>query len=171
MQTLSDKKLDPPPLHHYLKNPIALLGLLAVLALRAFYGLFFFFAGFNKVLKSWDNELVTGMFAQRLTELNPDSFAYVYLEKFAIPLAGPIYFIVTYGELFAGLGLVLGIATRSSAIIAFFILLNIAIGGYFAASLIPFFAMNALIIAYPMGHIIGLDRYLIKRFPNSWLFQ
>jgi thiosulfate dehydrogenase [quinone] large subunit len=140
--------------------------------LRLFYGLFFFQAGVNKMLKGWGYaSYLAEVFAQRLTELNPDSFASLYLENFGIPFATPISFVVAWGELFAGIGLLLGLATRPAAILAFFILFNIAIGGYYDASLLPFFAMNIAFIFYPLGRKFGLDRYLHPRFPDSFLFR
>lgn len=146
-------------------------GLALLVVLRLFYGLFFFQAGVNKILKQWDGPQLVEVFQQRLTELNPDSFASIYLENFGIPWAGPIAFVVTWGEFFAGAGLLLGLLTRPAALLAFFVLLNIAIGGYYDASLLPFFAMNLLAIFYPLGRWFGLDRFLYRRYPDRWLFR
>lgn len=151
--------------------PLKFLGLSLLIFFRLFYGLFFFQAGLNKILSSWDAARVTEAFTQRLTELNPDSFASIYLENFAIPMAGAIAFVITWGEFVAGAGLLLGLMTRSAAILAFFILLNIAIGGYYDASLLPFFAMNITFIFYPLGRKFGLDRYFHRRYPQSFWFR
>lgn len=151
--------------------PARFTGLALLVLLRLFYGLFFFQAGVNKVMKQWDGPRLVEAFNQRLTELNPDSFASIYLENFGIPWAGPIAFVVTWGEFFAGAGLLLGLLTRPSALVAFFILVNIAIGGYYDASLLPFFAMNLLAIFYPLGRWFGLDRFLHHRYPDHWLFR
>jgi thiosulfate dehydrogenase [quinone] large subunit len=124
------------------------------------------------MLKGWGYaSYLKDIFLQRLTELNPESFASIYLENFGIPFATPISFVVGYGELFAGIGLLLGLATRWAAILAFFILLNIAIGGYYDASLLPFFAMNITFMFYPLGQKFGLDRFLHRRYPASPLFR
>lgn len=151
--------------------PGRFLGHSLLVFLRLFYGLFFFQAGLNKVLKGWNGDLLRDVFLHRLTELNPASFASIYLENFAIPLAGVIAFIVTWGELVAGIGLLLGLFTRLSALLAFVILLNIAIGGYYDASLLPFFAMNLLAIFYPLGRWFGLDRFLHHRYPAGYWFR
>jgi len=121
-------------------SPGRFLGLAFAVFLRLFYGLFFFQAGLNKVFATWDGAYVTEVFQQRLTELNPDSFASLYIENFAMNVTGIIAFIITWGEFVAGAGLLLGLFTRWSALLALFILTNIAIGGYFDASLLPFFA-------------------------------
>lgn len=152
--------------------PLRFAGTAFLVFLRLFYGLFFFQAGLNKMLKGWGYaSYLKDIFLQRLTELNPDSFASLYLENFGIPFATPISFVVGYGELIAGIGLLLGLATRWAAILAFFILLNIAIGGYYDASLLPFFAMNIGFMFYPLGQKFGLDRYLHRRYPASALFR
>jgi len=140
--------------------------------LRLFYGLFFFLAGLNKLKRGGDYAShLHEMFAQRLTELNPDSFASLYLENFGMPFAAPISYVVAYGELLAGIGLLLGLLARPAAILAFFILVNIAIGGYYDASLLPFFAMNITFLFYPLGRKFGLDRFLARRYPGSRWFR
>lgn len=152
--------------------PGRFLGTALLVFLRLFYGLFFFQAGLNKMQKGWGYaSYLKDIFNQRLTELNPDSFASVYLENFGIPFSTPISFVVAYGELAAGIGLLLGLATRWAAVLAFFILVNIAIGGYYDASLLPFFAINIATIVWPLGRKFGLDRILARRYPASPLFR
>ena len=51
--------------------------------------------------------------------------------------------------------LLLGLATRWAAVLAFFILVNIAIGGYYDASLLPFFAINLATIVLLLGLATG----------------
>jgi len=154
------------------QSPGRFFGTALLVFLRLFYGLFFFQAGLNKMLKGWGYaSYLRDIFLQRLTELNPDAFASFYLENFGIPFATPISFVVAYGELLAGIGLLLGLATRPAAILAFFILVNIGIGGYYDASLLPFFAMNLAFVFYPLGRKFGLDRYLHPRFPDAWLLR
>jgi len=153
------------------RSPGRFLGLALSVFLRLFYGLFFFQAGLNKVMSTWDSAYVTEVFEQRLTELNPDSFASLYIENFAMHITGIIAFVITWGEFVAGIGLLLGLCTRWSALLALFILTNIAIGGYFDASLLPFFAVNIAICIWPLGQKFGLDRFLHRRFPDSPLFR
>lgn len=128
---------------------------------EAFYGLFFFQAGLNKFISDWSSVRLAAAFQQRLTELNPDSFASIYLENFGIPMVAAIAFVVTWGEILAGIGLLLGLMTRWAAVLAFFILLNIAIGGYYDASLLPFFAVNLAAIVWPQSRKFGLIVFYI----------
>ena len=154
------------------RQPFRFAGLLLLLALRLLYGLFFFQAGVNKMLKGWDYpEYLREVFQIRLTELNPSAFAYAYLEHFGIPFVLPIAFVVAFGELLAGFGLLTGLATRASAWLAFFILVNIAIGGYYDASLLPFFIINGILCFHPLGRHFGLDRALGRKYPGSWWFR
>jgi len=171
MNTAQTLTTDAATWPHWRQQTGRFLGICLGLFFRLFYGLFFFQAGLNKIMSDWSSERLVAAFQQRLTELNPDSFASLYLENFALNVTGLIAFIVTWGELVAGIGLLLGIATRWSAALAFFILLNIAIGGYYDASLLPFFAMNIAFVIWPMGRKFGFDRYLHRRFPSSALFR
>ena len=98
-------------------------------------------------------------------------FSVFYLTKFAIPLYQPIGWFITIGEIYSAIGLLIGLTTRSSAIISLFILFNFAIGGYYDASLIPFFVLVLLFIKYPTGQWFGLDAFLNKQFPQSRLFK
>ena len=106
------------------------------------------------------------IFLQRLTELPPDSFAVFYLTNFAIPFYQPIGWFITIGEIYSAIGLLIGLTTRSSALVSLFILFNFAIGGYYDASLLPFFILVLLFIKYPTGQWFGLDAILSRRFPN-----
>ena len=153
-------------------HPIAFVGVLANLVFRAFFGLFFFLASLNKFQKGWlTTDELYDIYMQRLTELNPDSFAAAYLEGFAIPLYLLIAWVVTLGELAVGIGLLLGILVRIAALGGFFILFNLAIGGYYDASLIPFFILAIVFIAWPSGRWLGLDQILHRFYPRGWLFH
>ena len=142
-------------------RPFAYFGRTLLIVLRILFGLFFLLAAINKFRKDWlFSDILEKIFLQRLTELNPDAFASLYLEYFALPLYPAVAWMVVWGELFAGIGLLLGLWSRWSALLALFILLNLAIGGYYDASLIPFFIIAGLLIYYPTGHWFGVDRFL-----------
>ncbi|MEQ8736541.1 MAG: DoxX family protein [Rhodospirillaceae bacterium] len=152
------------------QNPLRFTGIILNILFRFLFGLFFLLAGVNKIIKGWlTTDLLEAVFLQRLTELNPSSFAYSYLTEFALPLYPLISWIVTVGEVIVGLGLILGIATRLSSIGGFFILFNLAIGGYYDASLLPFFILNIIFIIYPSGHWLGFDGMLKRRYSkHGW---
>ena len=148
--------------------PLRFSGILIHLILRTLFGLFWLAAGINKINKGWlSTDVLERIFLDRLTEMPPDSFAVAYLELFAIPLYEPIAWLVTCGELYAAAGLLLGLTTRWAAGVSFFILLNFAIGGYYDASLLPFFILCIVFLSWPSGQWLGLDRYFSKQQPTQ----
>ena len=148
-----------------------ILGFLLV-TFRLLFGLFWLLAGINKVNDEWmTSPILENIFLQRLTELPPDSFAVFYLTNFAIPFYQPIGWFITIGEIYSAIGLLIGLTTRSSALVSLFILFNFAIGGYYDASLLPFFILVLLFIKYPTGQWFGLDAILNRRFPNYRIFR
>lgn len=147
-------------------------GIVLHLLLRTLFALFWLAAGWNKISKDWlTTDILKQMFLDRLTEMPPDAFAVAYLENFAIPLYPLVAWVVTLGELYAGIGLMLGLTTRPAAAMSFFILFNLAIGGYYDASLIPFFLLNLAFLRWPSGLWLGLDRPLARRHPGMRWFR
>lgn len=147
-------------------------GVVVHLVLRTLFGIFWLAAGINKIRKDWlTTDILEEIYLDRLTELPPDSFAVMYLQFFAIPLYELVAWVVTWGELYAAVGLLLGLTTRWAAGVSLFILVNLAVGGYYDASLIPFFILNILFLSKPSGQWLGLDRWLARRFPDSRWFR
>ena len=136
--------------HGFKTYPIRYFGILLLILLRTFFASFWLLAGINKVKNEWiSSDILKEIFLQRLTELPPDSLAVLYLSNFAIPFYKMIAYIVTVGELYSAIGLLIGLTTKWSAIMSLFILLNFAIGGYYDASLIPFFILVFLFVKFP----------------------
>lgn len=162
-----------PSRREYLRrHPVRSLGIVLHLVLRTLFALFWLAAGVNKVRKGWlESDILKRIFEDRLTEMHPASFAVAYLQEFAIPLYRLIAVIVTVGELYVGIALLLGLTTRWAAGVGLFILVNLAIGGYYDASLIPFFLLSFMMMAWNSGHWLGLDRALARRYPGSRWFR
>jgi len=158
--------------HGFKTYPIRYFGILLLILLRTFFASFWLLAGINKVKNKWiSSDILKEIFLQRLTELPPDSLAVLYLSNFAIPFYKMIAYIVTVGELYSAIGLLIGLTTKWSAIMSLFILLNFAIGGYYDASLIPFFILVFLFVKFPTGHWFGIDRLMIKKYPENLYFR
>ena len=148
------------------------LGITILISFRTLFAFFWLVAGINKLNSEWmTSNILEEVFLQRLTELPPDSFAVLYLNNFAIPFYQLIGWIVTLGELYSSIGLLIGLTTRCSAGVSLFILFNFAIGGYYDASLLPFFILVFLFLWYPTGHWFGMDNYMIKKYPNQVIFK
>lgn len=153
-------------------NPLRMSGILLHLLFRTLFAIFWTAAGINKVSKDWlSSDILRDIFLDRLTEMPPDSFAVMYLQNFAIPLAKLVAWVVTFGELYSGFGLLLGLTTRWAAGVSLFILFNLAIGGYYDASLIPFFILNLIFLRWNSGLWFGLDRFFARRYPHARWFR
>ena len=148
------------------------LGITILISFRTLFAFFWLAAGINKLNSEWmTSNVLEEVFLQRLTELPPDSFAVLYLNNFAIPFYQLIGWVVTLGELYSSIGLLIGLTTRCSAGVSLFILFNFAIGGYYDASLLPFFILVFLFLWYPTGHWFGMDGYMNKKYPNQVIFK
>ncbi len=149
---------------HLLKSS----GVILFLAGRYLFASFFLYGFWHKLVKGWLwSDLMHDFFSKRLAELPAGSFQAIYLEQFAIPMAFPIAWIVTIGELIIGLGLVFGVAVRANAAFALFLVLNFAAGGYYNLTLPPFMVYALLMMLLPSGRWLGLDGKLHERHPNS----
>ncbi len=154
------------------RHPFNKVGIILFLAGRYLFAAFFLYGFWHKLVKGWLwSDLMQGFFTTRLGELPASSFQALYLEQFAIPLAYPIAWIVTIGELIIGLGLVFGFAVRANAAFALFMVLNFAAGGYYNLSLPPFMLFAIMMMLLPSGHWLGLDKQLHHKYPESIWFR
>jgi thiosulfate dehydrogenase [quinone] large subunit len=157
---------------HIRAHPIATLGVVLHLFLRTLFGVFWLAAALNKINKGWlTTDILKAIFLDRLNEMPPDSFAVFYLQSFAIPLYRFVAWVISFGELYVAVGLLLGLTTRWAAGASLFILCNLAIGGYYDASLIPFFLLNFIFLWWPSGLWLGLDRFFARRYPDARWFR
>lgn len=149
-------------------HPVRFAGITLHLLLRTLFALFWLAAGINKVVKDWlTSDILKQIFLERLTEMPPDAFASLFLQNFAIPLYLLVAWVITIGEIYSAIGLLVGFTTRIAAGVSMFILVGLAVGGYYDASLIPFFILNAVFLWWPSGLWLGIDRPLAKRNPMS----
>jgi uncharacterized membrane protein YphA (DoxX/SURF4 family) len=150
-------------------HPVRFAGILLHLILRTLFAVFWLAAGINKVVKGWlTTDILKQIFLDRLTEMPPDAFASLFLLHFSIPLYMLTAWVITIGEIYSAIGLLFGFTTRIAAGVSFFILFGLAIGGYYDASLIPFFILNAAFLYWASGLWFGIDRPLAKRHPKAW---
>jgi uncharacterized membrane protein YphA (DoxX/SURF4 family) len=153
-------------------HPIRSFGIIVHLLLRTLFAIFWLAAGINKVVKEWlTSDILREIFLDRLTEMPPDAFASLFLQYFAIPLYPLVAWVITLGEIYSALGLLFGFTTRLAAGVSFFILVGLAVGGYYDASLIPFFILNLVFLCWPSGLWLGFDRSLAQRYPGVLGFR
>jgi thiosulfate dehydrogenase [quinone] large subunit len=154
------------------RHPVRTFGIVLNIVFRTLFGIFWLAAGVNKITKEWlTTDILRRIFEDRLTEMPPDSFQVAYLQLFAIPLYKLVAWVVTFGELYVGIGLLLGLTTRWSSAMSFFILLNLSLGGYYDASLIPFFTLSLVFMIWPSGRWLGLDGPLSRKYPKARWFR
>jgi thiosulfate dehydrogenase [quinone] large subunit len=154
------------------QNPFKTVGIILFLAGRYIFAVFFLYGFWHKLTKGWLwSDLMREFFTKRLAELPADSFQANYLEHFAIPLAFPIAWIVTLGELIIGVSLVFGCAVRTNAALALFLVLNFAAGGYYNLTLPPFMIFSVMMMILPSGQWFGLDKRLHHKYPDSIWFK
>ncbi|MCC5870226.1 MAG: DoxX family protein [Gammaproteobacteria bacterium] len=164
--------VDPLRWASFRTHPMRSLGIVLVLFNRWVFGLFYIFAAINKFRGGYlFTDKLRATLQARVPELPPDSFAVTYIESFIIPLYVPISWLIAWGELAAGVGLLLGLCTRWAAAFALFFIVNFAIGGFYDASLIVLGAIAVLFIVTPSGRWMGLDRRLHARYPGSIWFR
>ncbi|MBF0586962.1 DoxX family protein [Prosthecochloris sp. N3] len=154
------------------KHPLKSAGIILFLIGRYLFAAFFIYGFWHKFVNGWLwTDLMNAYFTERLGELAAGSFQAIYLEQFAIPLALPIAWIVTIGELIIGICLVLGLAVRANAAFALFLVLNFAAGGYYNLTLPPFMVYSVLMMILPSGQWLGMDRKLHREHPDSVWFR
>ena len=164
--------IDPFRWSNFRTQPFRSLGRVFVLFNRWVFGLFYLFAAINKFRGGYlftDRLKVT--LEQRVPELDPGSFAVTFIEVFAVPFYVPISWMIAWGELAAGVGLLLGLCTRWAAAAALFFIVMFGIGGFYDASLIVLGAIALMFILTPSGRWMGLDRRLAQRYPGNILFR
>ena len=169
----------------YLKShPMKTAGVIFALLVRYLYTLLFLYGFIHKIMHGWMwSGIMEGHFLKRLHELQADTsvpgsfdawaapFQASYLQHFAIPLALPIAWIVTIGELVIGVCLLLGLATRMNAVFGLFLLLNFAAGGYYNLSIPVLVVMSLIMMFLPTGQWFGLDRRLNRKYPDLPWFR
>ena len=153
-------------------QPLKGIGMGLLLFLRYFYGLFYLFATINKIKRNYMfGDYPKEIFTRQLEQIDPNGIMAAYLQGFLIPnyhLVGAVVTLVWAG---VTVGLLLGICTRWAAGLAIFATVNIGLGGFYDASLIPLGLIALLFVALPTGHWSGLDRRLHARYPGSVLFR
>lgn len=159
-------------------KPLRYVGISAAIFVRYFIGLFYFFAGINKFRNGWMwSDALKIVFETRIADLQKldmnviESFGLLYLQNFAVPFHLPIAQIIGLGEFYVGIACFIGLTSRWAGGVAFFLMFNFAIGGYYDASLLPLMALALVLVFTPTGHWLGLDRRMAATYPNAIWFR
>lgn len=142
-----------------------------LVVLRVYVGVLFLEAAVHKLSAdpSWTPSLVA--FLERVALERAHGFYQGFVRAAVLPNAGLFAALVTWGELFAGLALVAGAATRAAAVGVMFLTVNymFAKGAWFwdPSSNDAAFFFIALVLAWgAAGRAFGADYLLARRWPT-----
>ncbi len=101
---------------------------------------------------------------------HPDvsGFYGAFIQNVALPNAATFSFLVAFGELLVGIGLILGIFTGISAFFGAFMNMNYLFAGTVSTNPILFVIELFLILAWRTAGWIGVDRYLLPLLGTPW---
>lgn len=143
-----------------------------VLGLRYLYGLFYLFATINKLQKDYAfSDYPLQVFTKQLAQVDPDGIMARWMTAFLIPNYRLVGILIVVIWIAVTIGLLLGLCTRWAGALAVFAAINIGLGGFYDASLIPLAIIPLLFVFLPTGHWFGFDRVLHARYPDSWVFK
>ena len=145
----------------------ARINLWPVAALRIYAGVFFTYNGFRKVMNDKFTDGMVGFLNGR-AENSPD-FYRSFVESVVIPNKVLFASLVSFGELFIGLALILGLATRYAPVAGALMVTNFWLakgqGALEGTNHDVVWLMIFLVLALvPAGRIAGLDDGLSDRF-------
>ncbi len=91
-----------------------------------------------------------------------------FLQSFVLPNAGLFAYLVTFGEVLIGLGLIFGVLTGIAAFFGVFMNLNFLLAG--AVSINPVIGGLALflVLAWRIAGYYGIDRWLLPLLGTPW---
>ena len=142
----------------------------AMVLLRVYLGVVFLVAALPKLKQDFTPGL-TG-FVQQVGLQRGHQFYQQFLEQVVLPNAPVFAALVTGGELFVGVTLILGLLTRFSAAVGLVLVLNymFAKGAWFwtpSSNDAAFVAIALALLIGAAGRTFGLDAFLARRWPRS----
>lgn len=148
------------------------------LILRLYVGWIWLEAGWDKVTNpAWvganSGTAITGFVKGALaktTGAHPDvqSWYATFLQDVVLPYATAWSYIVAFGELLVGIGLILGLFTGIAAFFGIFMNLNYLLAGSVSTNPILLIFSIFLVLAWKTAGWWGLDRWVLFRSSSSW---
>lgn len=146
------------------------------LILRLYLGYSWLVAGINKVSSDvWTGEnagaAIQGFMGGALEKVEEGDVAGWYawfLENIVIPNAVPFSYIVAWGEVLVGLGLIIGLLTGIAAFFGALMNMSFLLAGTVSSNPIMFMIAIVLIMAWKVAGWYGLDRWLLPKLGTPW---
>lgn len=91
-----------------------------------------------------------------------------WIKEFVLPNASTFSYMVAYGELFVGIGLILGLFTGIAAFFGAFMNMNYLFAGTVSTNPFMFIIQLFLILAWRTAGWLGLDRWMLPLLGTPW---
>lgn len=176
MAFLESVQIPEPPLSKHLFGDTRYS--LMWLIIRVYVGWAWVEAGWNKVNSpAWVGEnagkALTGFATGALKKTegaHPDvSAGYAwFLQNIVMPNAETFSYVVAWGEVLVGIGLILGLFTGISAFFGAFMNMNFLLAGAVSTNPILFLLELLLILAWRTAGFLGLDRIALPLLGTPW---
>lgn len=136
---------------------------------RLLMGLMLMLGGWTWIHRADPGAYLAGALSNVLEKGGTVGFYAPFLRSVVIPNASLFAFLVGWGEFLSGTSLLLGAASRLAAAVAAFQLINYGLmGGWtslaFHGVFVGFLAAS---VYWQSGRILGVDRWLHRRWPNA----
>lgn len=176
MATTHRIQVPEPPLARFLFSDTRMAGVWLVI--RLYVGWEWLMAGWDKVTNSaWvgaeRGTALRGFLTaalQKTTGAHADvaSWYASFLNNVVVPHAGAFSYLVTYGELLVGVGLIIGAFTGIAAFAGAFMNFNYLFAGTVSVNPFLLFLELFLILAWRIAGWWGIDRYLLPELGVPW---
>ena len=91
-----------------------------------------------------------------------------FIQNFALPNATFFSYLVTFGEIAVGIGLILGLFTGIAAFFGTFMNMNYLFAGTVSSNPVLFLLQLFLILAWRVAGWFGLDRWVLPALGTPW---
>ncbi|AOV07538.1 DoxX family protein [Sporosarcina ureilytica] len=146
------------------------------LVLRVYLGYSWLKAGIGKVTSdAWTGDqagvAIQGFMKGALAKAEAGDVAGWYawfLESVVIPNAVPFSYMVAWGEVLVGLGLIVGLLTGIAAFFGATMNMSFLLAGTVSSNPVMFMIAIVLILAWKVAGWYGLDRWVLPRLGTPW---
>ncbi|AST93329.1 DoxX family protein [Sutcliffiella cohnii] len=163
------------PVSHYLFNSTKLA--LFWLIVRLYVGYAWLKAGWGKVTSdAWTGEnagvaiegFIKGAIAKAGEGPDVTGWYAAFLENIVLPNATVFSYLVAYGEVLVGLGLIVGFLTGIAAFFGSLMNVTFLFAGTLSTNPILFILATWLVLAWKVAGWYGLDRWALPRLGTPW---
>ncbi len=168
--------IEDPPLAKFLFGDVRLSWIWLIL--RLYVGYEWFTAGLGKLQNPvWVGSqagvaltgFVTGALKKTAGEhADVQAWYATFLQNFVLPNASLWSYLITFGELLVGIGLILGILTGIAAFFGGFMNANYLLAGTVSTNPTLFIIATWLVLAWKTAGWIGLDHWLLPMLGTPW---